>query len=56
MAESASGQGDANSVLIGYPSDQERLVFALGISRVGPASESSVFGRIINTLLTTLVW
>ena len=32
------------------------FVFTLGISRVGPASESSVFGRIINTSLTTLVW
>ena len=47
MAESASGQDGANLAFrLATPS------FALAISRVGPASKSFVFGKIINPLLS----
>ena len=57
MAESASGQGEANPVLRWATRTAKRgPCWPLGISRVGPASESSVFGHKINTFLTKLVW
>ena len=44
-------------VLIGYPSEQDISPSCrLGISRVGPARKSFLFGHLINPLLTKLVW
>ena len=57
MAESASELDEANP---GNPVARRGKMSpppfcALGISRVGPASKSFLFGRIINPLLTKLV-
>ena len=44
-------------VLIGYPSEQDMGPSCrLGISRVGPARKSFLFGHLINPLLTKPVW
>ena len=55
MAESASELDEANPANPVARTGKMSPFCALGISRVGPASKSFLFGNIINPLLTKLV-
>ena len=55
MAESASGQDEASPVFpLATRVGKTGSSYPLGISRVGPARTSYLFGHTINPLMTTL--